>query len=57
VGFRQPADIERFANQLADHLADLVAEFDDPASTRRFRVIAGGHPAVSVSQDRTEKNG
>lgn len=44
VGFEQPADIERFADQLAEQVAVLVARFDTGAAQRRYRVIVGGHP-------------
>ena len=45
VGFESPADIERFANELADRIAELARKYDSPHARRRFRVIAGGHPA------------
>jgi hypothetical protein len=45
VAFETPADIERFANELADRIAELAAKYDSPRARRRFRVIAGGHPA------------
>ena len=42
VGFEQPADLERFADALADRIAELAAEFGP--GRRRYRVIVGGHP-------------
>ena len=45
VGFETPADIERFANELAERISELAAKYDTPRARRRFRVIAGGHPA------------
>lgn len=45
VAFETPADIERFANELADRIAELAAKYHSPTARRRFRVIAGGHPA------------
>jgi DNA-binding transcriptional ArsR family regulator len=42
VGFEQPGDLERFADALADRIAELAAEFGP--GRRRYRVIVGGHP-------------
>jgi hypothetical protein len=44
VGFERPADIELFANALADRIAEIAAEFDSGRSRRRFRLLAGGYP-------------
>jgi DNA-binding transcriptional ArsR family regulator len=44
VGFERPADIERFADALAEQIAELAAEFSSGRSRRRFRLIAGGYP-------------
>ena len=44
VGFERPADIERFADALAERIAELAAEFSSGRSRRRFRLIAGGYP-------------
>jgi DNA-binding transcriptional ArsR family regulator len=44
VGFERPTDIERFADALADRIAELAAEFDSARSHRRFRLIVGGYP-------------
>lgn len=43
VGFEHPADLERFADALADRIAELAAELGP--GRRRYRVIVGGHPA------------
>ena len=43
VGFARPADLERFADALADRIAELAAEFGP--GRRRYRVLVGGHPA------------
>lgn len=48
VGFERPADITRFADQLAE----LVATFDVPTARRRYRVLVCGHPAAA---DRSEQ--
>jgi DNA-binding transcriptional ArsR family regulator len=42
VGFEQPSDLERFADALADRIAELAAELGP--GRRRYRVIVGGHP-------------
>ena len=42
VGFEQPSDLERFADALADRIAELAREFGP--GRRRYRVIVGGHP-------------
>jgi DNA-binding transcriptional ArsR family regulator len=44
VAFGAPADIERFTERLAEALGHVVDEFDTPKG-RRYRVLAGGHPA------------
>ncbi|GAA3677050.1 helix-turn-helix domain-containing protein [Nonomuraea antimicrobica] len=50
VGFAEPADINRFATDLAARVADLVASYDSPQAPR-YRVIIGGHPARQRLQD------
>jgi hypothetical protein len=45
IGFARPADIERFANELADRVAELAARFDTPGAQRRYHLLVGGHPA------------
>jgi DNA-binding transcriptional ArsR family regulator len=42
VGFSRPSDLERFADALADRIADLAAELGP--GRRRYRVLVGGHP-------------
>jgi len=44
VAFERPADIERFADALAERIAELAAEFSSGRSRRRFRLIAGAYP-------------
>jgi predicted ArsR family transcriptional regulator len=44
VGFAAPADLERFAAELAERVAELAAEYDTPESSRRYRLLIGGHP-------------
>jgi DNA-binding transcriptional ArsR family regulator len=43
VGFNRPSDLERFADALADRIAELAAELGP--GRRRYRVLVGGHPA------------
>jgi len=45
VGFADPGDIERFATRLAELMRQAASEFNPPAGGRRYRVVAGGHPA------------
>ena len=46
VGFAEPADIERFAAELAERVAELAATYDTPESNRRYRLLIGGHPST-----------
>jgi DNA-binding transcriptional ArsR family regulator len=46
VGFAEPADIERFATELAERVAELAAAYDVPESKRRYRLLIGGHPST-----------
>jgi DNA-binding transcriptional ArsR family regulator len=50
VGFARPADIERFADALAERVAELAAEFGSGASPRRFRLIAGAYPKPNAKE-------
>lgn len=45
VSFARPADIERFADELADQVAELAARYSTPDADRRYRITVGGHPA------------
>ena len=44
IGFGEPGDVEAFTIALADAVAAVAHRFHDPAG-RRYRVVAGGHPA------------
>jgi DNA-binding transcriptional ArsR family regulator len=44
IGFGRPADITRFAEQLAVRVGELAAEFDSPTARRRYHLLIGGHP-------------
>jgi DNA-binding transcriptional ArsR family regulator len=50
VGFERPADIERFADALADQVAELAARFETGESRHRYRVIVGGHPLPKAEE-------
>jgi DNA-binding transcriptional ArsR family regulator len=43
IGFATPQDLERFTDELAEALATTAARYDAPG--RRYRIVAGGHPA------------
>ena len=47
VGFHSPADVEAFTTALADAVATVAHRFHDPDG-RRYRVVAGGHPAPAA---------
>jgi DNA-binding transcriptional ArsR family regulator len=44
VGFERPADIERFADALAERVGELASEIGSGGSRHRFRLIVGGYP-------------
>jgi DNA-binding transcriptional ArsR family regulator len=50
VAFGEPADIERFATEVADLLAGAVSRFDKTGG-RRYRIVAGGHPAPGDKEE------
>ncbi|MEV5407809.1 helix-turn-helix domain-containing protein [Thermopolyspora sp. NPDC052614] len=49
VGFERPADIERFAEELAARVAELAEKYDSPR--RRYRIVVGGYPARTPSKE------
>ena len=49
VGFRSPVDVEAFTTALADAVATVAHRFHDPDG-RRYRVVAGGHPAPAPEE-------
>jgi DNA-binding transcriptional ArsR family regulator len=51
VGFAEPADVRRFADELADLLAGLAARYDAPGAGPRYRVVVGGHPTRRSDED------
>jgi DNA-binding transcriptional ArsR family regulator len=51
VGFERPADIQRFAERLAQQVTDLVAAFDTGRPEHRYRLVAGGHPAPGPREE------
>jgi DNA-binding transcriptional ArsR family regulator len=46
IGFEQPADVERFAQRLADRVAGLASEFNSATAPRRYHLVIAGHPAA-----------
>jgi DNA-binding transcriptional ArsR family regulator len=44
ISFATPADLEHFANELAEFVARQGARLESP-NGRRYRVVLGGHPA------------
>jgi DNA-binding transcriptional ArsR family regulator len=50
VGFAEPAEHERFAAEVADLLAGVVARYDAPGG-RRYRIVAAGHPAPGDKEE------
>lgn len=55
IGFSRPSDIERFATRLADQVAELVDEFDDPQAPRRYRLRLGGYPKRQLPETPSDK--
>ena len=51
VGFEQPADVERFADLLAEQVAELAGRFDTGTARHCYRVIVGGHPLPKREED------
>ncbi len=45
VRFAAPGDMHAFTDELADAIRGVVAKFDSPGG-RRYRMVAGGHPAT-----------
>jgi DNA-binding transcriptional ArsR family regulator len=59
VRFRNPAERNAFAEELADKLADLTAKYHDPfaAGGRSFRILAAAYPAITKSQEQEDHGG
>jgi DNA-binding transcriptional ArsR family regulator len=51
VRLGKPADLHGFTDALAQAVATVVADFDDPHG-RPFRLVVGGHPQIGVTDDR-----
>jgi DNA-binding transcriptional ArsR family regulator len=51
VRFAAPADVERFCSRLAELIADTAAEHGTARGGRPYRVVLGGHPARSRTED------
>jgi DNA-binding transcriptional ArsR family regulator len=50
VGFDRPADIERFADALAERITELAAQFGSGREGRRYRVLVGGYPTPGTKE-------
>jgi DNA-binding transcriptional ArsR family regulator len=50
IGFERPADIERFADALAERITDLAPQFDSGKGRRRYRVLVGGYPKPGTKE-------
>jgi DNA-binding transcriptional ArsR family regulator len=50
VTFAAPADVHRFCDRLADAIRGIGDDFQAPAG-RRFRIVAGCHPASTQTTD------
>ena len=50
IGFRGPGDVEAFTAALADAVAAVAQRFNDPDG-RRYRIVAGGHPAPRPAEE------
>lgn len=52
VTFETPGDLERFVARLADFVAREAARTGTPGAGRRYRIVAGGHPAPKIAAAR-----
>ena len=51
IGFASPAAFRAFSEELAATVATVAAKYDSASATsRRFRVVIGSHPAVTKSE-------
>jgi DNA-binding transcriptional ArsR family regulator len=52
IGFRSPADLKAFSEELAGEIARLAAKYDrgGKRGSRRYRFVMGGHPLVTKSE-------
>lgn len=52
IGFRSPADLKAFSEELAAEVARLAAKYDRPRrrGSRRYRFVMGAHPLVTKSE-------
>jgi DNA-binding transcriptional ArsR family regulator len=51
VRFAAPADVERFCERLAELVADTAAAHGTTAGGRSYRLVLGGHPAPSTTEE------
>jgi DNA-binding transcriptional ArsR family regulator len=50
VRLGRPADMHAFTDALAQAVAGVVAQFDQPQG-REFRLVVGGHPQIGAADD------
>ncbi len=55
VRFAAPGDVHDFTDALAQAVTEVVAAFDTPGG-RRYRLLAGGHPAAADTRTDQEAN-
>jgi DNA-binding transcriptional ArsR family regulator len=51
VRFAAPADVERFCGRLAELVAEAAATHGTATGGRPYRLVLGGHPAPSTTED------
>jgi DNA-binding transcriptional ArsR family regulator len=51
VRFAAPADLERFCEHLAELVADAAATHGTATGGRPYRLVLGGHPTPSTTED------
>lgn len=56
VGFAEPADIGRFADDLASSIAALAATYESAGPRRRYRLVVAGHPTPRPDEDTEEES-
>jgi DNA-binding transcriptional ArsR family regulator len=59
ISFASPADFNLFSEELAAQVLRLAARYNrgDARSSRRFRIFAGLHPAITKKEERGEDGG
>ncbi|MEW9837978.1 ArsR/SmtB family transcription factor [Mesorhizobium marinum] len=52
IAFARPADIERYAADLADALHALASKYGRGKAGKRYSVVVGGHPAPAAAEEK-----